>query len=116
MASKSNHEHTFHGTAVSRGIAFGPIHVVARGFAAPDVYPIKEENIPAEQARFDLAIAKTKEQLGQLQDHIEGIAGSDDEGLVFEAHSLVLEDPGLLRKVSKAIEERKQNAEFCFYA
>ena len=116
MALKSNSEHTFHGTAVSRGIAFGPIHVVARGFAAPDVYAIKDENIPAEQDRFDLAIAKTKEQLGQLQGRIEGIAGSDDEGLVFEAHSLVLEDPGLLRKVSKAIEERKQNAEFCFYA
>ena len=116
MASKSNREHSFNGTAVSRGIAFGPIHVVARGFAAPDVYPIKEKNIPAEQARFDLAIAKTKEQLCQLQGHIEGISGSDDEGLVFEAHSLVLEDPGLLRKVSKAIEERKQNAEFCFYA
>ena len=116
MASEPHREHTFHGTAVSRGIAFGPIHVVARGFAAPDVYAIKEEEIPAEQARFDLAIAKTKEQLSELQNHIEGIAGSTDEGLVFEAHSLVLEDPSLLKKVTKAIEERKQNAEFCFYA
>ena len=116
MASEPHREHTFHGTAVSRGIAFGPIHVVARGFAAPDVYPIKEEDIPAEQARFDLAIEKTKKQLGELQDHIEGIAGSTDESLVFEAHSLVLEDPSLLRKVRDAIENRKQNAEFCFYA
>ncbi|MGC6426767.1 MAG: phosphoenolpyruvate--protein phosphotransferase [Akkermansiaceae bacterium] len=108
-------EQVFHGTPVSRGIAIGPISVAARGFSAPSVYPISKGDITSEQNRFEVAVGKTKEQLQELQQRIESVSGRE-ESLVFEAHSMVLEDSSLTQQVHQAIGERKQNAEFCFYA
>ncbi len=108
-------EQIFHGTPVSRGIAFGPVQVIARGFSAPDVRPIQADQIGGEKERFEKAIAITQRQLAGLQDRIGDIAGAE-EGLVFEAHSMVLDDPSLLKRVKESIETRKQNAEYCFYA
>ncbi|MEN8694813.1 MAG: phosphoenolpyruvate--protein phosphotransferase [Akkermansiaceae bacterium] len=108
-------EQIFHGTPVSRGIAIGPISVIARGFSAPSVYPISETEITREQDRFEAAVAKTEEQLKELQKRIESVSGRA-ESLVFEAHSMVLADSSLTEQVRQAIEDRRQNAEFCFYA
>ena len=115
MTDGPQEERIFHGAPVSRGIAFGPIHVSARGFSAPDVYAITEAAIPHEKERLQAAFEITRKQLSKLKAHIDEVAGSD-EGLVFEAHGMVLADPSLQRKVEKAIDARKQNAEFCFYA
>ncbi|MFT6182021.1 MAG: phosphotransferase system enzyme I (PtsI) [Paracoccaceae bacterium] len=115
MAKDLQEERVFHGSPVSRGIAFGPIYVSARGFSAPDVYAISVEAIPQEKERLKAAFDKTRIQLSQLKDRIDEITDGD-EGLVFEAHGMVLDDPSLQRKVEQAIEERQQNAEFCFYA
>ena len=115
MAESQHPEQVFTGTPVSRGIAFGPAHVAARGFSAPDVYPISQDAIPFEKSRFEAAVFHTKSQLAALRERIEAVS-SGDEGLVFEAHSMVLDDPSLLRKVNSAIESRLQNAEFSFYA
>lgn len=115
MAKDLQEERVFHGSPVSRGIAFGPIYVSARGFSAPDVYAIPTEAIPHEKERLKAAFDKTRIQLSQLKDRIDEIADGD-EGLVFEAHGMVLDDPSLQKKVEQAIEERQQNAEFCFYA
>ncbi len=103
------------GTPGSPGISFGPVHVMARGFSAPDVYKIQEDQIKREQARFEAALEKTKQQLDQLRNHIENLSG-EEEGQIFDAHLMVLEDQTLLTRVSKAIRERRQNAEYAFYA
>jgi phosphotransferase system enzyme I (PtsI) len=108
-------EQTFDGEAVSQGIAFGPVHVVARGFAAPEVYPVSSHQIPAEKERFRRALERTKDQLAALQAQIESISG-EAEGRIFESHLMVLEDKTVLDRVNEAIESRLQNAEFCFYA
>ncbi len=115
MAKVQKEERVFHGSPVSRGIAFGPIHASARGFSAPDVYAIEEEAIPLEKERLQAAFEVTRQQLAQLKNRIDEVADGD-EGLVFEAHGMVLDDPSLQKKVAQSIEERKQNAEFCFYA
>jgi phosphotransferase system enzyme I (PtsI) len=115
MAKNLQEERIFHGSPVSRGIAFGPVYVSARGFSAPDVYEISEEAVPHEKIRLEAAFNRTRKQLSDLKDKIDEVADGD-EGLVFEAHGMVLADPSLQKKVAQAIEERKQNAEFCFYA
>lgn len=115
MAKETPEERVFYGTPVSRGIAFGPVHVSARGFSAPDVYEIPEEGIEREKERLATAFDITRKQLADLKTKIDEVAGGD-EGLVFEAHGMVLADPSLQAKVERAIEDRKQNAEFCFYA
>ena len=103
------------GTPGSPGIAFGPVHVVARGFNAPDVYEISVEQISSERERFKQALEVTKVELDALRHHIENLSGEDD-GKIFDAHLMVLEDHTLINKVNKAIEGRQQNAEYAFYA
>lgn len=115
MADPIHSEKTLYGTPVSRGIAFGAAHVVARGFSAPDVYPVSAQAIPLEKSRFAAAVIRTKKQLATLRDRIESVSNGD-EGLVFEAHSMLLDDPSLQKKVNLAIETRRQNAEYSFYA
>ena len=115
MVDSPPEEKILHGSPVSRGIAIGPISVSARGFSAPDVYPISKEAIPNELNRLKAAMDNARLQLITLKDRIEQVS-SGDEALVFEAHEMVLDDPSLQRKVKTAIETRLQNAEFCFYA
>ena len=103
------------GTPGSPGIAFGPVHVNARGFSAPEVYEIKSDHISSEQERFREALDKTKVELDGLRSHIDQLSG-DDHGKIFDAHLLILEDKTLISKVNNAIENRLQNAEYSFYA
>ena len=111
----SHKETILQGTAVSPGIAFGPVHVIARGMIAPEVYEISEAHIDYEISRFEAAIAKTKVQLSSIQKKIEDISG-DHESMIFEAHILILEDSSILKKVRGGITSRLQNAEFVYYA
>lgn len=111
----SHRETILQGTAVSPGLAFGPVHVIARGMIAPEVYEIAQEHIDYEISRFEAAIGKTKVQLSGIQKKIEEISG-DHEGLIFEAHILILEDSSILKKVREGISSRLQNAEFVYYA
>lgn len=108
-------EITYTGIPASPGIAVGPIHVSARGFSAPEIYEISEEEISYERARFDEAVAVTKKQLIDLQERLESLSGNADSE-IFEAHVMLLEDKTLLDKVAAAISDRQQNAEFAFYA
>ncbi|MGJ8676726.1 MAG: phosphoenolpyruvate--protein phosphotransferase [Akkermansiaceae bacterium] len=108
-------EITIQGTAGSPGIAFAPVHVVARGLNAPEVYHISKNKVETEQIRFQKALTKTKEELNQIRTHIENISG-EGEGQIFETHLMVLEDQTLLKRVNTAISARLQNAEYAFYA
>ena len=103
------------GTPGSPGISFAPVHVMARGFSAPEVYKINSDQVVSEQNRFKEALETTKIQLDKLRRHIENLSG-DEEGKIFDAHLMVLEDHTLLTRVNSAINDRKQNAEFAFYA
>ncbi|MGJ8694946.1 MAG: phosphoenolpyruvate--protein phosphotransferase [Verrucomicrobiaceae bacterium] len=114
MSASLPTEQIFQGTPVSRGIAIGPISVIARGFSAPPVYPISPGAIEAEKERFAEALTKTIKQLTALQERIESVSGRE-EALVFEAHRMVLDDPSLETRVHSKIESRLQNSEFCFY-
>ena len=111
----SHEETTLQGTAVSPGIAFGPVHVIARGMLAPEVYEISEDHIDYEISRFRDALAKTKLQLSSIQKKIEDIS-VDHESVIFEAHILILEDSSIIKKVEAGIASRLQNAEFVYYA
>lgn len=108
-------ERILQGTPVSPGIAIAPLHVVARGFSAPEVYTIDASEVEAEQKRFTEGLATTREQLDQLQQRISGLSG-EAEAKIFEAHMMVLEDPTLIDRVNSAITKRLQNAEYAFYA
>jgi phosphotransferase system enzyme I (PtsI) len=115
MSNAAPQETVLQGTPVSPGIGIAPVHVVARGFSAPEVYHIAESEIPAEQERFRIALEETKLQLDELQQKIKSLSGEEDSR-IFEAHLMVLEDRAMLDRVAEAIASRRQNAEFAFYA
>ena len=46
----------YEGIPASPGIAIAPVHVIARGFSAPEVYEIEESDVPGEQGRFRQAV------------------------------------------------------------
>ena len=116
MAGRNtDREIIYEGIPASPGIAISQIHVIARGFSAPDVYEIEEEDVPREQVRFREAIEVTKHQLIELQNRLETLAGNAEQA-IFEAHVMLLEDKAVVDKVSDAINSRRQNAEYAFYA
>ena len=108
-------EITHIGIAASPGIAIAPVHVVARGFTAPEVYEIEESSVADEQARFEEAVQLTKRQLIELQNRLENLSG-ENESAIFEAHVMMIEDSSLQKRVRNEIATRLQNAEYVFYA
>ncbi|MFT3992363.1 MAG: phosphoenolpyruvate--protein phosphotransferase [Luteolibacter sp.] len=108
-------EEIYVGIPASPGIAIAPIHVIARGFSAPEVYEISESEVEGEYSRFTDAVEVTKRQLIELQERLDDLSGGK-EAEIFEAHVMVLEDKSVIDKVRAAIETRQQNAEFAFYA
>ncbi|MGA0854237.1 MAG: phosphoenolpyruvate-utilizing N-terminal domain-containing protein, partial [Luteolibacter sp.] len=108
-------ETVYEGIPASPGIAIAPLHVVARGFSAPEVYEISESEVADEQERFKEALESTKRQLVELQGRLEDLSGENESG-IFEAHVMMLEDRSLVERVLAAIASRKQNAEYAFYA
>jgi phosphotransferase system enzyme I (PtsI) len=105
----------YEGIPASPGIAIAALHVVARGFNAPEVYEIQESEIEREQERFMEALDVTKRQLVELQSRLEDLAGNNESG-IFEAHVMILEDRSVVDRVLSAISKRQQNAEYAFYA
>jgi phosphotransferase system enzyme I (PtsI) len=105
----------YEGIPASPGIAIAPLHVIARGFSAPEVYEIEESEVPGEQQRFRQAIELTKRQLLELQSRLEDLSGENESG-IFEAHVMMIEDRAVVEKVLGAIASRQQNAEYAFYA
>jgi phosphotransferase system enzyme I (PtsI) len=115
VAREPEREIIYEGIPASPGIAISPVHVIARGFSAPEVYEIDEEDVEGEQQRFRDAVELTKQQLVELQNRLESLAG-DAEQAIFEAHVMLLEDKAVTEKVIEAIGKRQQNAEYAFYA
>jgi phosphoenolpyruvate-protein phosphotransferase (PTS system enzyme I) len=114
---KSRHEPEmiYEGIPASPGVAIAPVHVIARGFSAPEVYEIEEADIPREQERMRQALEITKRQLIELQSRLEDLSGENESG-IFEAHVMMIEDRAVTERVIAAIASRLQNAEYAFYA
>jgi phosphotransferase system enzyme I (PtsI) len=113
--SRREPEMIYEGIPASPGIAIAPVHVIARGFSAPEVYEIEEADIPREQGRLREALEITKRQLIELQSRLEDLSGGN-EGGIFEAHVMMIEDRSVVDRVLAAIEKRAQHAEYAFYA
>jgi phosphotransferase system enzyme I (PtsI) len=105
----------YEGIPASPGIAIAPVHVIARGFSAPEVYEIEEPEVAREQERFREALDLTKRQLVELQSRLEDLSGENESG-IFEAHVMMIEDRAVVERVLAAIASRRQNAEYAFYA
>ena len=113
--TRAQPEVIYEGIPASPGIAIAQVHVIARGFSAPDIYEIDESEVGREQDRFSQAIQITKRQLLELQSRLEDLSG-ENASSIFEAHVMMIEDRIVVDRVLGAIASRLQNAEFAFYA
>ena len=76
-------------------------------------YPLVEEQVEAEIARFETAIMATRQQISELRDEVSKKL-SETEAQIFDAHLLVLEDKALIEETVSDVRKSLSNVEFCF--
>src|SRR5438552_4819062 len=107
-------EHIFRGIPVSAGVCRGKILVVDRTRPRIDGRKLADSQIPEEINRLEKALVLTRQQILEVQRKVSKAMGAQ-EGSIFDAHLLVLEDRTLLDEVIRVIQEEKVNAEHAFH-
>ena len=99
---------TLHGIPASPGIAIGHVfHYTDQDLTIPS---FKIRDVDSELDRLDVALATASVQLTELQAKAESEAGAE-EAVIFDAHSLFLQDPTLISAVQEPIREQGSNVE-----
>ncbi|HWY32279.1 MAG TPA: phosphoenolpyruvate-utilizing N-terminal domain-containing protein, partial [Candidatus Acidoferrum sp.] len=107
-------ERTFRGIPVSAGVCRGKILVLGR--ARPNITRrhLTEAELAEEINRLEKALIQTRHEILEVQRKVSEGMGAQ-EGSIFDAHLLVLEDRTLLDEVMRAIQGEKVNAEYAFH-
>ena len=101
---------TLNGTAVSPGLALGPVHVVR---AAEDITPtwsVNSEEVANEIERLEQAVHTASEELERRRLIVARETGEAD-AQIFAVHRMILQDPGARAQVRATIEDERINAE-----
>ncbi len=112
-ADTSGPEHVFEGLGVSPGIAVGAAYVRETGTVEVPEYCLTAESVPAELARFRVAVTGTRRQLQRLKTKVRGLpaATAEEISYLLDAHLHMLMGSRLLRGVERRISEDRINAE-----
>ena len=101
-------ERLFTGIPASPGIAIGQGYLYAQ--QEVDIPKHKIQNPGKEKGRLEDAITQAKEEIQSLHQKTKKEISSE-EAEIFAAHEMMLEDPMLLEKAERAIQENEINAE-----
>ena len=106
-------ERAYDGLGVAPGIAIGPAHVVEPGMAQVPEYPIPRAGVEDEIARFDAAVAQSRQQIQRLQRKAAELSGAAGEelGYLLQAYQQMLSGSRLIRGVEAHIRDAEVNAE-----
>lgn len=113
-----NHEITanetvFSGLPIAPGVAHGPVCLLGQSdFSIPETH-ISEGEIAKNVQRFQDALVRTRKDVIEVRDKVSAAIG-DENGRIFDAHLLVLEDQALLDNVIRNISENHMNVEWAF--
>ena len=102
---------TLHGIAVSRGIVIGRVQLLASAALEVPHYLVTIDEIEAEVARLDEAVALVVNELYRLQSELPAGAPAEFAALV-DLHRLILQDPLLSEEPARLVRERRYNAEW----
>jgi len=107
-------EKTFRGIPVSAGVCRGKIVLLGR--ARPSIAPrqLTDADLPEEINRLERALVQTRQQILDIQRKVVEAMGAQ-EGSIFDAHLLALEDRTLMDEVIRVIQEKRVNAEHAFH-
>ncbi|MFQ5465173.1 MAG: phosphoenolpyruvate--protein phosphotransferase [Thermodesulfobacteriota bacterium] len=101
------------GIGVSPGITIGRAYLLERGMYEPDYFCyLDPSDSEKEVARFERALAVSKEQLERIRDKMvsEG-RGAEHIGII-DAHLMILQDQMLTNDTVRVIKEERVNAEW----
>ncbi|MDB6016728.1 MAG: phosphoenolpyruvate--protein phosphotransferase [Pedosphaera sp.] len=107
-------EKIFRGIPVSAGVCRGKILVLGKSQASVPRREVAEAEILEEISRLERALILTRQQIVEVQRKVSTGMGAE-EGGIFDAHLLVLEDRTLLDEVIRNIQEKRFNAEYAFH-
>ena len=113
QGSSSLPETRFQGLGVSPGLARGKVFVHRPEKDTTPEYTIREQDLPAEIARFESALLLTRTQILDMQAKIADAIGSKDAS-IFDAHLLVVEDRTLIDEVLRTLQRERRNIEGVF--
>src|SRR6266436_4018254 len=108
-------EKLFRGIAVSSGVCRGKILVLAPSHPVITRQSVSGAGTAEEINRLEKALVQTRQQILEVQKKVSQAMGAQ-EGSIFDAHLLVLEDRTLLDEVARVIQEEKVNAEYAFHS
>src|SRR5579884_577867 len=107
-------EKVFRGIPVSAGVCRGKVLVLGRAHTVIPKHEVRDEHLAEEINRLERALIQTRQQILDVQRKVSDGMGAE-EGGIFDAHLLVLEDRTLLDEVIRNITEQKLNAEYAFH-
>ena len=107
-------EKSFRGIPVSTGVCRGKILVLGRARPTIARRQVADGALAEEVNRLEKALVQTRQQILEVQRKVSEGMGAQ-EGSIFEAHLLVLEDRTLLDEVVRVIQQQKVNAEHAFH-
>jgi len=105
----------FRAIPVSAGVCRGKIVVVDRSRPTVGTRQLTAAELDEEVNRLEKALVQTRHQILEVQRRVSEAMGAE-EGGIFDAHLLVLEDRTLLDEVVRVIREKKVNAEYAFHS
>jgi phosphotransferase system enzyme I (PtsI) len=107
-------EKIFRGIPVSTGVCRGKILVLGRARPTIARRQMSDQELAEEVNRLEKALVQTRQQILEVQRQVTQGMGAQ-EGSIFDAHLLVLEDRTLLDEVVRLIQAEKVNAEHAFH-
>src|SRR5471030_2744407 len=103
----------YKGTAVSPGIAIGPLLLLYADEHIIRKRRIRPEDVAGEIARFEAALLKTRQQIQIIRNELASSIGEEDAS-IFDAHILLLEDTSLIESVKEQVHSRLVNVDFAY--
>jgi phosphotransferase system enzyme I (PtsI) len=104
----------FRGIPVSAGVCRGKILVVGKAQHNIVKRQLSEAELPEEVNRLERALVQTRQEILDVQHKVSQAMGAE-EGSIFDAHLLVLEDRTLIDEVVRVVTGEKVNAEYAFH-
>jgi phosphoenolpyruvate-protein phosphotransferase (PTS system enzyme I) len=107
-------EQIFRGIPVSAGVCRGKLLVLSRSRPSIGRRQLAEAELGEEINRLEKALIQTRHQILEVQQKVSLGMGAE-EGSIFDAHLLVLEDRTLLDEVVRVIQKDRVNSEHAFH-
>jgi phosphocarrier protein FPr len=96
---------------ISEGFAIAPLYKYQ--VQRPSIPTHAAENPKTEWTRLQAALENTAREIALLARRMKQSIGSN-EGAIFDAHLLILQDPELIKQARAGIDERHENAAFAW--